>query len=251
VTRQRIALYCVVGIAVYVVALVATLPATWVSRALERASSEKLLLRDPAGTIWSGSVRMYARERSGPPLELGDLRWSTAWTGLLTGKLVAEVAFGSAGKPAHVELSPFGVSVQALDVSLPARALGSFAPGLETFGPEGVLRVRTDSLRLDDESVLGLAEIEWRQVRFTRAPGLVLGSHVARLRGGGSKVDLELGTLDGPLRLSGKGTWDPKAGLAMAGSAEHGPQGPPALVEFLKAVCAGYRDNRCEFRFAL
>ena len=250
-TRQRIVLYCVVGIVAYVVALVATLPATWISRALERASAEKLLLRDSAGTIWSGSARVYARERSGPPLELGELRWKTAWTALLTGKLTADVALGSAGEPAHVELSPFGVSVQRLDVSLPARALGSFAPGLETFGPEGILRVRTDSLRLDDESVLGLAEIEWRQVRFTRAPGLVLGSHVARLRGGGSKVDIELGTLDGPLRLSGKGTWDPKAGLAMAGSAEHGPQGPPGLVEFLKAVCAGYRNNRCEFRFAL
>ena len=77
-TRQRIVLYCVVGIVAYVVALVATLPATWISRALERASAEKLLLRDSAGTIWSGSARVYARERSGPPLELGELRWKTA-----------------------------------------------------------------------------------------------------------------------------------------------------------------------------
>jgi general secretion pathway protein N len=240
-----------VGIVAYLAALAATLPATWVSRALEQVSSEKLLLRDPAGTIWNGSARVYAREHSGPPLELGELRWKTAWTGLLTGKLVADVAFGSAGKPAHVELSPFGVSVQALDVSLPARALGSFAPGLETFGPEGVLRVRTDSLRLDHESVLGLAEIEWRQVRFSRAPGLILGSHVARLRGGGSKVDIELGTLDGPLRLSGRGSWELKAGLRMAGSAEHGPQASAQLAQFLRAVCTEYRDNRCGFRVAL
>ena len=117
-TRQRIALYCVVGIVAYVVALIATLPAAWVSRALGRASAEKLLVRDAAGTIWNGSARVYAREHSGPPLELGELRWKTAWTGLLTGKLVADVAFGGAGKPAHVEVSPFGVSVQALDVSL-------------------------------------------------------------------------------------------------------------------------------------
>jgi len=251
VTRQRIVLYCAVGIVAYVVALVATLPATWISRALERVSSEKLLLRDPAGTIWSGSARVYASEHSGPPLELGELRWKTAWTRLFTGKLATDVAFGGSSPPMHVELSPFGLSVQGLDVSLPGRALASFAPALETFGPQGVLRVRSDNLRVEADSILGLAEIEWRQVRFSRAPGLVLGSHVARLRGGGSKVDIELGTLDGPLRLSGKGTWDPKAGLAMAGSAEHGPQGPPALVEFLKAVCTNYRNNRCGFRFAL
>jgi len=251
VTGRRIALYLGVGIAAYLATLVATLPASWVSRGIERASADKLLLRASAGTAWSGRAQAYARQRSGPPLELGELRWKTAWTSLLAGKLASDVAFGSAGKPAHFEVSPFSVSVQGLDVSLPASALGSFAPGLETFGPDGVLRVRSDSLRLEDGSVLGLAAIEWRQVRFARAPGLPLGSHVARLRGGGSKVDIELGTLDGPLRLSGSGTWDPKAGLRMSGTAAHDPQAPPALAQFLKAVCANYRDGRCGFRFAL
>ena len=250
-TRGRIALYCTVGVLAYLATLVATLPATWISRALERASSEKLLLRSPAGTVWNGSARIYAKARSGPPLELGELRWKTAWTSLLAGRLATDIALGGAGRPTHLELSPFGLSLQGLDVTLPAKALASFAPGLETFGPEGVLRVRSDSLRVESDSILGLAEIEWRQVRFARAPGLFLGSHVARLRGGGSKVDIELGTLDGPLRLSGTGNWDPKGGLRMSGAAEHGPQAPPELAQFLKAMCTDYRDSRCGFRFAL
>jgi len=251
VTRQRIALYCAVGVLAYVVALGATLPASWVSRAVERASAHRLLLRAPEGTVWAGGARLYAKERSGPPLELGELRWRTAWTGLLAGKLATDVAFGGAGRAMHVELSPFGVTIQGLDVSLPGKALASFVPALETVGPEGVLRVRSDSLRLDADSILGLAQVEWRQVRMSRAPGLDLGSHVARLRGGGSKVDIELGTLEGPLMLNGAGTWDPKTGLRMAGSAEHGPQASPALAQFLNAVCTEYRNNRCAFRFAL
>jgi general secretion pathway protein N len=113
----------------------------------------------------------------------------------------------------RVELSLAGLSVQGLDLALPGSVLASFVPGLETFGPEGELHVRSESLRLDDDSILGVAEVEWRQVRFSRAPGLDLGSHIARLRGAGSRVDIELATLDGPLRLSGSGTWDPKAGL--------------------------------------
>ena len=250
-TRGRIALYCAVGALAYLAALVATLPASWISRAVERASSERLLVRAPEGTVWAGRARLYAKERSGPPLELGELRWKTAWTGLLTGKLATDVSFGRAERAMHVELSPFGLTVQGLDVSLPGKALASFVPALETVGPQGMLRVRSDSLRLDSASILGLAEIEWRQVRLSRAPGLDLGSHVARLRGGGSKVDIELGTLEGALTLNGKGTWDPQAGLKMAGSAEHGPQAPPALAQFLKAVCTEYRDNRCGFRFAL
>jgi len=251
VTRQRLLLYGAVGVLAYLVALAATIPASWISRALERASAEKLLLRAPTGTVWTGQARLYAKARSGPPLELGELRWKTAWTGLLAGKLITDVAFGGAGRSAHLELSPFGLAVQGLDVSLPGKALASFVPGLETVGPEVMLRFRSDSLRIEADSMLGLAEVDWRNVRLSRAPGLALGSHVARLRGGGSKVDIELGTLEGQLTLDGAGTWDPKAGLKMAGTVEHGPQASPELVRFLRGMCTEYRDNRCGFRLAL
>ncbi len=250
-TRQRLALYCAVGALAYLAALAAMLPASWISRAVERASQEKLLMRAPAGTLWDGRARVYARERAGPPLELGELRWKTAWNGLLTAKLASEVAFGAAERPVQVELSLGGLSVQGLDLALPGRVLASFVPGLETFGPGGELRVRSESLRVSDDSILGVAELEWHQVRLSRAPGLDLGSHIARLRGAGSRVDIELATLEGPLRLSGSGTWDLKAGLKGAGSAEHGAQVSPELPPFLRAVCPEYRNNRCGFRFGL
>ena len=250
-TRQRLALYCAVAVLAYLAALLAMLPASWLSRALERASQDRLLVRSPAGTLWAGSARVYARERSGPPLELGELRWQTAWSGLLAAKLASHVAFGNAERPVRVELSPAGVSVQGLDLRLPGRVLASLVPGLETFGPGGELRVRSESLRVDDNSILGVAEIEWRQVRLSRAPGLDLGSHVAKLRGAGSRVDIELATLEGPLRLSGSGAWDLKTGVKGAGSAEHVAQAPPELPQFLRAVCTEYRNNRCGFRFGL
>ena len=250
-TRQRLVVYCAVGALAYLVALAAIFPAAWISRALERASQDRLLVRAPAGTLWNGSARVYARERSGPPLELGELRWKAAWSSLFAGKLATDITFGNAARTVHLELSPFSVSVQGLDVALPARVLSIFVPGLESVGPEGLLRLRSDSLRVEDDSILGLAEIEWRQVRFSRTPGLDLGSHVARLRGGGSKVDIDLGTVEGPLRLSGSGTWDVRAGLKMTGSAEHSPQPSPDLARFLQAMCTEYRNNRCGFRVAL
>src|SRR5262245_15579374 len=250
-TRQRLALYCAVAALAYLAVLAAMLPASWISRAVERASQDRLLVRAPSGTLWSGSARLYVRERSGPPLELGELRWETVWQGLLTAKLASHVTFGNAARPVRVELSPGGVSLQGLDLALPGRVLASFAPGLETFGPGGEVRVRSESLRVADDSILGVAEIEWRQARLSRAPGLDLGSHVAKLRGAGGRVDIELATLEGPLRLSGSGTWDPRAGLKMTGSAVNSAQGSPDLARFLQAVCTEYRDNRCGFRVAL
>jgi general secretion pathway protein N len=129
--------------------------------------------------------------------------------------------------------------------------LAGLVPGLEAFGPQGTLRIRSESQRFEAGSILGLAEIEWRQLKLSRAPGLDLGSHVMRLRGGGNKVDIELATLAGPLRLSGSGTWTPQAGLSLTGMVEHDAQPTPALATFLSGICNSYAQNRCRFQIKL
>ena len=245
---RRIAVYCAVGGVIYLAALIAIAPAPWVARAIERASAQKLQLRAPAGSLWSGSGRLYAMPRSGAPIELGELRWKTAWPVVFTGKLAADVSLGDGTRSTHVEVSPFGTTIRGLDVALPANVLASLVPGLDAVGPQGTLRIRSESQRIDTGSILGQAEIEWRQVRLARAPGLDLGSHVVKLRGGGRKVDIELATLSGPLRLSGSGTWTPDAGLSLSGAAEHDVQPTPALATFLAGVCASYSQNRCRFQ---
>lgn len=248
---RRVAAYCVVGGVIYLAALIATVPAPWVSRAVERASVHKLQLRAPAGSLWAGSGRLYAIQRSSPPVELGELRWKTAWPAVFTGKLAADASLGDSSRTTRIEVSPGGAAIRGLDVALPARVLASLVPGLEAFGPQGTLRIRSESQRFDAGSILGLAEIEWRQVSLARAPGVDLGSHVARLRGGGNKVDIELATLSGPLRLSGSGTWTPEAGLSLTGMVEHDAQPTPALATFLSGVCNTYAQNRCRFQIKL
>lgn len=250
-TRRRIVLYCAVGAALYLATLVVTMPASWVSRAVERASAQKLQLRSPAGTLWAGSGRLHAVARLGPPIELGELRWRTAWPALFTGRLAADVSLGEGGRAARIEVSLTGTTIGSLDVVIPGRALSSFVRELEPLGPQGTLRIRSERQRIEAGSVLGQAEIEWRRVAFTRAPGLDLGSHVARLRGSGNKVDIELATLEGPLRLTGSGTWTPQAGLSLTGTAEHDPQQSPALATFLSGVCGAYSQNRCRFQITL
>jgi general secretion pathway protein N len=150
-----------------------------------------------------------------------------------------------------VELSLAAAAIRGLDVALPASVLASFVPGLESLGPGGTLRIRSDSQRIDAASVLGQAEIEWRRVRLARAPGLDLGSHVARLRGAGEKVDIELSTLEGPLRLSGSGSLTLQGAFSLSGMLEHDAQQAPALATFLTGVCASYSQNRCRFQLRL
>jgi general secretion pathway protein N len=244
-SRGRLFLLLAVGALVYLGVLVATFPAPWVSHMVEMASQRKLVLRDPAGTAWNGSGRLYARQRSGALVDLGPVRWTASPATLLAGKLGGELTV--AEKTMQVEASPSSVTVRRLDVQFPGALLAGFAPELAAVGADGLVRVRSDSLRVESDSLLGLAEIEWRGLRLARAQDLDLGSHVARLRGGGAKVDVELASLEGPLKLTGGGTWTRSAGLVVSGSAEARAAN---VAPFLRSVCAEYRDSRCNFRYS-
>jgi general secretion pathway protein N len=241
-------LYVVSGVLAYLVALVALAPAAWLSRTIERASQQRLELRDAIGSAWSGSGRLYARTRAGDFLDLGSVRWRSSPASLLRGRLGADMTLNESAKPVRLELAPGGVEVKNLALEVPGKALGALAPPLEILGPGGRVRVQSDDLRVDGESVLGLATVEWRDIRLARAAGLELGSHVARLRGAGSRVDIELGTLEGPLRVSGNGSWSPRAGLVVSGTAEPRPEAAATLVPFLRGVCPEFRDGRCIFQ---
>jgi len=248
VPLRRAIAYLALGGLAYVAALIAMLPAAWVSQALERLSARALLLRDPAGTAWAGTGRLYVRKRSGDLLELGLLRWSTSLSGIPAGRIGAGVALGNPAPSMHLEVTPMRLAIRRLDLELPAEVLASLAPALEAMGPEGTVSIRSDNLQIAADSVLGLADIEWRHVGLAPLRGIDLGTHIARLRGGGSKADIELGTISGPIRLSGRGGWTASAGLAVSGTVEHGADPSGRLVPFLRGMCSEYRDGRCAFR---
>ena len=64
-SARQLGLYLAFGLLAYLVAVVVLAPAAWLSQSIERASQQRLELRDPAGSAWSGSGRLYARTRAG------------------------------------------------------------------------------------------------------------------------------------------------------------------------------------------
>lgn len=242
---RRGALALAFAVALYAAAMLATIPAPWVARAIARASERVLELRAPLGTLWNGSGLLYARLRSGGLLEIGPVRWHSAPFSLLAGHLASEIALGAGTM--RIALSPTATEVRGLDLALPGRALAEFAPALGILGPGGAVRIRADRLRIEGSRVNGEGEIEWRDIRLARAGDLDFGSHVARLRGEGNRVAVELATTKGPLRLSGGGAWTPDRGLSLSAVLDAGG-GPPALATFLQGVCADFRNGRCTFR---
>lgn len=224
----------------FLIALVAMSPASIAAKAIEWVSGGKLQTRDPKGSLWDGSARVYL-DRG----ELGTLAWKVRPAALLGGKLAVDAVLERSR--ARLELSPWSVGVRDLELELPAAALGLADPALQAMGPRGTVRIRSEQLRLESGAVLGLAEVHWRDVRIARARGLALGSHVARLRGGGERVDIELASLSGPLELQGEGTWSTNGAVRLAGSAQARER---EVADFLRSVCAESRGPRCFFRYS-
>ena len=246
-TDRRTAAYIAVACLAYAVTLVATLPAAWISEAMGRVSKQALLLRDPHGSAWTGTGRLYLRRQAGDLLDLGLLRWNASPLGTLAGRYVTDLRLGDATGTAHLELTPASVALRGVNLELPGNILAEIAPGFNALGPQGMLVFRSENLRFSASEILGMADIEWRPARLAAAHGLDLGSHIARLRGGGSKIDIELGTIDGPLRLSGGGAWTLDKGLGISGTLEHGDS-QPAIAPFLQNMCSEYQGQRCTFR---
>ena len=246
---RRALLYVAVGLATYGAAVIATLPATWLSAGIERAAHERLSLRDPAGTVWRGSGRLFGRTPSGAWLDFGAVRWTAAPRSLLAGALGMEVAIGKR-TDTSLELGLGSVTLRHLDVELPGAFVAGLAPGADTVSPEGRVHILAESLRVDSASILGSAEVEWRDLKIARPQAMALGSHVAHLRGAGKSLAIELATLEGPLRVSGSGDWTRGKGLSLYGTAAPMDSAPPALAPFLKGMCAEYREAKCFFRIA-
>jgi len=221
------------GCVAYLAALAVLAPPSVSTHFIKEFSNRKLELRNPRGSAWAGSARLYA----GGVMDLGEISWRIGF---------ADIAIEGAAR-ASVEVRPWGVAVRGLDATFPAAALALLDPALHALGPQGTVRVRSERLRIERGSVLGLAEVEWRDVRLARARGLELGSHVARLRGGGARVDIELGSLEGPMRIEGGGTWTTSGAVRMSGSVDAQDQ---EIGRFLRGVCAESRGGRCYFRYA-
>lgn len=240
----RVAAYVVTALIAYAVAAAVTAPATWVARALERGSADRLELRAVSGTVWAGHARLIARTPDRRGLDLGVLRWTARPSGLVPPRIGVALHAAEAARPVLLEISPRRIAVEDLDLRVPASMLAAFAPVLATFGPGGTVLVRSESLRLERDAYFGLAEVEWQRAALASQPGVALGSHIARLRGAGESVDIDLGTLEGSLQLSGKATWRPNTSFEIAGSAK---ARTPEAMALLSRLCASYRDSICRF----
>lgn len=237
-----------IGLLVYVVAVLAATPATLIDGALRRASEGRLRLTEARGTLWSGSGQIEVRDSGGRTGIAKNLVWRLLPESLLRGRLICEVELDQSGKRFPVTISMSRIEIANAEINLPAAVLGLGVPKLAPLGLTGEVQLRVTSLSIESREMQGNATLQWRDAGSVLTSISPLGDYELRLDGEGATVHAYLRTIEGPLRLEGKGTWVNGKNPVFLATANVPAQHQQQLAPLLRLIAVDRGEGSFELR---
>lgn len=237
-----------IGLGAYAFALIATAPATLIDAGLQRASHGRLRLAEAHGTLWSGSGQIEIRNTGGRTGVAKRLAWRVAPESLLRGHLICEVELDPSAKRFPVTISLSRIEIANAEISLPAAVLGLGVPKLAPLGLTGEVMLRVASLSIERRQMQGNATLQWRDAGSVLTQISPLGDYELRLDGEGTTVHAYLRTLEGPLRLDGKGSWASGNNPVFLATARIPPQHQQALGPLLRLIAVERDEGRFDLQ---
>lgn len=222
---RRIALLVAVGIAVYFVVLVTTVPARFV---LDRvALPDGVDVGGVGGTVWRGRAAVVAL----PALSLRDLRWRLYPTALLRGRAAVqlEARLDRGFVEGHVELAP-GHRLLVTDLQAAFR-LEQVLAAAGYQGMAGDASLRLDRLRVAEGWPRELdGEFRVGDLVLTEWDDLLIGQYeVALSLDADDTIAGRIGDLGGPLEVAADLRVQPSLAWSLEGELRPRPEADPGL----------------------
>ena len=209
-----------------ILTIVMRAPAAWLGDWVQ--SRGPLRLVDASGTIWRGSAMLGVSDGREITLVPGRISWTIGMTPLFSGRVTADLSHPALAAPLHVSLSAQSVTLGGGSAELPAATLLVAGVPFNTVRPGGTLALQWTDIGIQANGLTGEAAVEWRDARSALSPVAPLGSYRLSVTSGDPAALIRLETLNGPLRLEGKGTlkgWR----ISFRGLASATPDMRPAL----------------------
>ena len=232
----------------YALGLIATAPASLIDSGLEQATEGRLRLSDTRGSLWAGTGQLEMRDRMQRTAVAKSIAWRVLPLYFLRGQFRCEVGLDLAAKHFPVTLSLAGIEVTDADISLPAAALGLGEPKLAPLGLTGDVLLRVARLALGRDAIEGNAILQWRGAGSAYARVAPLGDYELRFDGEGNTVRASLRTIQGPLQLSGQGSWTRGAKPAFLGNARVPPEHMQQLAPLMRMIALERGDGNFELQ---
>jgi general secretion pathway protein N len=238
-----------------IIGLVVFAPAAWMASYVASATSQRLVLADARGSVWSGSAVLVltggADSRDAAALP-GRMSWTLSWRGLgfdlkaqqaccINGTLVMQIRPGFGRM--RVTLIPASGSLG----QWPSAWLGGLGTPFNTLQLGGSLRLSSPGLTLESVKgrwlLTGGADIDILNLSSRVSTLDTLGSYRFSIVGDPANAgvsSLSLSTQDGVLQLGGNGSFGP-SGLRFRGEASANAANEVALSNLLNII--GRRDG--------
>ena len=239
------------GLVGALLALLAAAPAHWLGTLVRWATQERVLLQAERGTVWSGSASLTltggpgTQDRRSLPGRV-HWRWGLVWPGL-------SLELGTdccTPRPLQWQLlaTAQGPTLQLQDQqsNWPMGLLAGLGAPWNTLEAEGRLQWQSAGLQWrwhqGQLQWLGSTEVQIQQLTSRLSTLRPMGSYQLQMQGtnDGALPELNLQTLQGPLRLNGQGQWlNGRLRFTGEASAEEGSEA--ALSNLLNIM--GRRDG--------
>lgn len=201
--------YLLLAVAAYVIFLAISVPATWLSWGLARATDGSVSLSEERGSLWVGRGKLMVYYPRSKPKNLGQTEWRVNPLWLLLGRLQVSLNATSSQSnlAAAVGVTRNRIILQRAHISADANLASTFHALARSLAPKGRLRFSADDLTLDKNGLHGNAVLTWEGASLGLSSVQPLGDYRIDISGTGADAALKLTTLRGDLQLTGTGRW--------------------------------------------
>lgn len=234
---MRLPAIIAVGVVAYGSFLLATLPAAFVLARAQDSQPGKFEVREARGTAWHGHAKVTVNTPGGP-VGVERLEWRLLPARLALGRIAFDIAAAAPGIEARYEgartLTQW--EVRNLDVRGNAAALAVVLPWLTPFRPEGTVAITSAHLTSDGRELRGDARLDWKGAAVGLSEVKPLGTYRADIHAGGHEGKVVVTTIEGRLRVSGRGTLTPPTRFSFTGEARADDADAKALEPLLNLL---------------
>ena len=238
--------YAILVAAIYGVMLAVTAPATLLARMLPTQSG--IQLGYLSGTLWQGTVDKVSFLSALGQVQVRDIRWELQWSYLLRGELALKLESAEAVGNLIVVRGWRTLRIAQADLALPAAELAQILPSLMPWEPEGEVQIQTRGFALQSRSE---AMLTWRNAALNLSSLQPLGDYRLNIRSTAEKMEFQLNTAQGDLKLAGLGSYSAQAGLLFQGTAQTDAAHAVDLKKLLEAIGQNRGDGVHAFGLAL
>ena len=215
---RAVFIWIAAALLIVIIMVTATLPAAWLAPVVEQQTGGRFSLGDAAGSLWQGSAFLGVVSAGNQPavalvplvpLLPGRFHWRLSPM-LLLGRVELHIdnpdaLTGSVQLQGNWHQSTLTPSA----LLLPAERLSALGAPLNTLKPSGRMRLSWETLTLsstpDGIAMDGPMQLDMTEITSALSPVKPLGAYQLQFDWRGTRAQLRLKTLSGPLQLQGDG----------------------------------------------